>query len=76
MPAGNETAVRTGHVGDHLACDFRRFRRDGAGLPAGDGVAAAVGVPASGDEECEMEESGYCELVVSKEKKDPMETDN
>lgn len=68
MIDGDETSVRAGHVGDHLACDVRRFGGDGAGLSAGNGLAAGVGVPTGGDEECKVEESEYCQLAVLREK--------
>lgn len=54
---GDETAVRTRHVGDHSAGDFGRFGCDGARLSAGYGLPAVVGVAAGGDEEGEVEES-------------------
>lgn len=57
---GDETAVGTGHVGDHAAGYFGRFGGDGAGLAACVDVPPVVGVAAGGDEEGEMEESGWC----------------
>ncbi len=58
LGARDEAAVRTGHVGDHLAGYLGRFGGDGAGLPVRVGVPAVVGVAAGGDEEGEVEESG------------------
>ena len=60
---GDESAVRTGHVGDHSAGDFGRFGGDGARLEAGYGSSAVVGGAAGGDEEREVEESWM--LLVS-----------
>ena len=64
----NETAVRTGHISDHLTRNFCRFGSDGSGLSAGNGSAAVVGVAAGGDEESEMKQSEYRELAVPKKK--------
>lgn len=47
------------HFGNHVTGDFGGFSGDGAGLAAGGGVAAVVGVAAGGDEEGEVEESGF-----------------
>ena len=57
---GDETAVRTCHVGDHPAGYFGCFGGDGAGLAARVDVPPVVGVAAGGDEEGEVEESGWC----------------
>ena len=57
---GDETAVRTGHVGDHPAGYFGCFGGDGAGLAARVDVPPVVGVAAGGDEEGEVEKSGWC----------------
>lgn len=60
----DEIAVWTGHVGDHAAGYFGRFGCDGAGLATCVGVPPAVGIAAGGDEECKVEESGWCGLVL------------
>ena len=64
MALGDEGAVGAGHVGDHEPGDFGRFGGYGTRAAGCGVVAPGVGVAAGGDEEGEVEESGWCGLVL------------